>query len=218
MAICTVNLFEQGRIENPIVFYVPNNESAIDPFGLVNQRYREKTYYATSKVFSGSSITISDFFKQNGIMNIKYPFGAFAERVLVKKIWGSVFLLRENAEFEDSTPKTRYVRSGKSYFDKVYARNVIVPNAHLRTPVQIIAIDGKFSGELKDIIINIKSNKIYPTLKRDNLSDEDIENVSYSVARALMVRQIKEHNNLMEALDTILTQFFEQKNIFIKET
>lgn len=218
VAICTVNLFEQGRIENPIVFYVPYNENAIDPFGLVNQRYREKTYYATSKVFSGSSITISNFFNQNGIMNIKYPFGAFAERVLVKKIWGSVFLLRENAEFEDSTPKTRYVRSGKSYFDKVYARNVIVPKAHLRAPIQIIAIDGKFSGELKDIIINIKSNKIYPTLKRDNLSNEDIENVSYSVARALMVRQIKEHSNLREALDTILTQFFEQKNIFIKET
>lgn len=215
--ICTVNLFELGRIENPIVFYVPQNDNAIDPFGLVNQRYREKTYYTTSKVFSGSPITINDFFSQNNISNIKYPFGAFAERVLVKKIFGSVFLLRENAEFEDSTPKTRYVRSGKSYFDKIYARNVIVPKAHLRAPVRIVAIDGNFSGELKDIIINIKSNKIYPTLKRDNLSDEDIENVSYSVARALMARQIKEHSNLNNVLDTILNQFFDQKNIFIKE-
>lgn len=215
--ICTINLFEQGKIESPIVFYIPYSENTIDPFGLVNQRYREKTYYTTSKAFTGSSITINDFFTQNNIFNIKYPFGAFAERVLVKKIWGSVFLLRENAEFEDSTPKTRYVRSGKSYFDKVYARNVIVPKAHLRAPVRIIAIDGNFSGELKDIIINIKSNKIYPTLKRDNLSEEDIENVSYSVARALMVRQIKEHNNLKSALDSILKQFFKQKNIFIKE-
>lgn len=217
VAICTINLFEQGKKENPIVFYVPHNESAIDPFGLVNQRYREKTYYATSKVFSGAPITISDFFSENGILNIKYPFGAFAERVKVKKVLGSVFLLRENAEFEDSTPKTRYVRSGKSYFDKVYARNVIVPKAHLRAPIRIIAIDGNFSGELKDIIVNIKSNKIYPTLKRDNLSDEDIENVSYSVARALMVRQIKEYDNLKNALDYIIEQFFDKKNIFIKE-
>lgn len=214
--ICTINFFEQGRIEAPIVFYVPS-ESSADPFGLVNQKYREKTYYATSKAFSCATITISDFFRKNGISNIKYPFGAFAERVLVKKVFGSVFLLRENAEFEDSTPKTRYVKSGKSYFDKVYARNVVVPKAHLRVPVQIIAIDGAFSGKLQDIIINIKSNKIYPTLKRDNLSDKDINNVSYSVARALMIRQINEHDKLKGVLEHILSEFFKEKNIFIKE-
>lgn len=149
--------------------------------------------------------------------HVKYPFGAFVERVLVKKILGSVFLLRQNAEFEDSTPKTRHIRSGKTYFDKIYARNVIIPKAHLRAPFLIVAIDGKFSGELKDIIINIKSNKIYPNLKRDNLSGEDIENVSYSIACALMARQIMEYDSLKNAFDSILNNFFEQKNIFVKE-
>lgn len=217
VSICTINLFGHEKKEKPIVLYVPNSTNIIDPFGLVNQRYREKTYYASSKVFSGSTITMSEFLLENSILDVKYPFGAFAERVLVKKISGSVFLLRENTEFEDSTPRTMYVKSGKSYFDKIYARNVIVPNAHLRAPVLIMAIDGKFSGELKDIIINIKSNKIYPTLKRDNLSDEDIKNVSYSVARALMARQIKQNSHLNNVLDSILNKFFENKNIFIKE-
>lgn len=217
ISICTVNLFGQGNAENPIVFYVPLDESSIDPFGLINQNYREKTYYATSKVFSGSPITINDFFVDNDISNIAYPFGAFVERVLVKKIFGSVLLFREHAEFEDSTPRTRFVRSGKSYFDKVYARNVRIPNAHLLAPILLIAIDGDFSGELQDIIVNIKSNKIYPTLRRDNLSDKDIQSVSYAVARALMGRQVKKHDNLKNATNSILSEFFSQENIFSKE-
>lgn len=217
ISICTINLFDQEKEENPIVLYVPLSETSIDPFGLINQKYREKTYYATSKVFNGSPITISDFFIKMNIPVLEFPFGAFAERVLVKKISGSVLLLRKHAEFEDSTPRTRYVRSGKSYFDKVYARNVIIPNAHLRAPVLLMAIDGDFSGELQDIIINIKSNKIYPTLKRDNLSDEDILNVSYAVARALMERQLARHKNLKDVSDSILLEFFKQNNIFSKE-
>lgn len=86
VTICTISLFEQEKAENPIVLYVPHDENAIDPFGLVTQRYREKTYYATSKVFSGASITINDFFSQNDMSHVKYPFGAFVERVLVKLI------------------------------------------------------------------------------------------------------------------------------------
>ena len=215
--ICTISFYEQEIKENPIILFVPIANVSVSPFGLINQRYREKTYYSTSKVCNGSTDSINEFFLKNGITNIRYPFGAYAERVSVKIISGSVFLIRENAGFEDSTPKTRYVRSGKSYFDKVYARNVVIPKAHLKAPVQIIAINGSFSGELKDIIINIKSNKIYPTLKRDDLSDEDIQNVSYAVSRALMVRQIKEHPGLIDVMESIVAQFFKEKNIFIQE-
>lgn len=218
ISICTIKKFGHNSDSvKPIVLYVPNvktDSSTVDPFGLVNSKYREKTYYETSKIFNGAPITIKEFCDSIGFSIEKYPIGAFAERVLIKQKLGSVLLLREGSEFEDSTPRTAYVRSGKEYYDKIYARNVIVPNAHLRAPFMLIGIDGDFTGELQDIIVNIKSNKIYPTLKRDNLSPEDIENVSYAVARALMHRQIRNHKKLAEAIDIIISEFFKKQNIF----
>jgi len=217
ITICTIKKFEDSASATcPIVLYVQSNENSIDPFGLVNSKYREKTYYETSKAFNGAPITIKEFCESIGF-NITYPIGAFAERVLVRKRFNSTLLLREHTEFEDSAPRTQYVRSGKSYYDKIYARNVFVPNAHLKAPYLLVAIDGSFSGELQDLIVNIKSNKIYPNLKRDNLSEADIENVSYAVARALMHRQVRNHPNLSCAIDTIVNEFFNKKNIFSKE-
>ena len=218
IAICTIKKFEnlESNVICPIVLYVPNNEKNIDPFGLVNSKYREKTYYETSKVFNGAPITIKEFCESIGF-NIKYPVGAFSERVLVKKIFNSTLLLREHTEFEDIAPRTQYVRSGKCYYDKIYARNVIIPNAHLRAPYLLVAIDGNFSGELQDLIVNIKSNKIFPNLKRDNLSTTDIENVSYAVARALMYRQIRNYPTLSCVIDSIVNEFYNMKNIFTKE-
>jgi len=218
ITICTIKKFEDMASETfPIVLYVPDNGNGIDPFGLVNSKYREKTYYETSKVFSGAPITIKEFCDGIGF-NLTYPVGAFAERVLVRRKFNSTLLLREHSEFEDSAPKTQYVRSGKSYYDKIYARNVIVPNAHLKAPYLLVAIDGSFSGELQDLIVNIKSNKIYPNLKRDNLSSADIENISYAVARALMYRQVRSHPSLSCAMDAIINEFFNKKNIFSKES
>lgn len=215
--LCTISLYDQRKSEIPIVLCYPNSSYTLSPFGLINQRYREKTYYKTSIICREANTTIDEFFAQNKIGNVQYPFGAFVEKISIKIIAESVFLLRKNADFENSSPKTRYVKSGKTFFDKVYARNVFIPKAHLKAPVQIIAIDGVFSGEIKDIIINIKSNKIYPTLKRDNLSAEDIEKVSYAVSRALMIRQIKQHPSLIGIMDSIVKQFFGENNIFIEE-
>lgn len=89
--ICTVNFFEQGSTEKPIVFYIPNDKSAIDPFGLINQRYREKTYYASSKVFNGSLITIDDFFRSKLYNKYKISIWCICRTCIGKKNIGGCF-------------------------------------------------------------------------------------------------------------------------------
>lgn len=212
-SICTIFLPQH----EPIVLYVPPIEhngtvENDDPFGLVNSSQREKTYYGNSKIFNNAKMTIREFCEKHDIPIIKYPCIGYVEKVFVKKLYDTVLIFKKNSELEGFANNSNYIHSGKSYLDKIYARNVLIPNAHLILPYNLIAVNGRFYGNLLDLVININSSKIYPTLKRDNLDKNDIDRVSYAIGRALMLHSKNSENELV--VNRIIEELFGKSNSF----
>lgn len=210
ISYCTI----RPQNKDPFMIFVSNKS---DPFSLYSSSYREKSYYRSSAIYNGCSLTIDEFCKANDF-NLTYPYGAFIEKGKILRIGSTTFLLKEKAEFEDSRPKTEHARSGKSYYDCVYARNVLISEAHLNISNLLVAIDGAFIGEIEIVVVNVKSEKVLPTLKRDNLRKLDMENISYSVGKSLLCCLRDEYfKNSGQSINNLVTMLYGQDNIFIKE-
>lgn len=210
ISYCTI----RPQNKNPIMLFVLGKN---DPFGLFGSSYREKTYYQSSAVFDGSSLTINDFCRANDL-HLSYPYGAFIERGKIIRIENTTFLLKENSEFEDSRPKTEHARSGKSYYDYVYARNVLIGEAHLNIRGLLVSINDTFISEIECVVVNVKSERVLPTLKRDNLIKLDMDNISYSIGKALIYSlRDKYFTILQQSIDKLAMVLYGQNNIFMKE-
>ncbi len=95
---------------------------------------------------------------------------------------------------------------GKYSFERtdfLYIKNVLISSAHLKIPFLAEGI------ELKGLIINVVSKKIIPNVSRNNISDAQLQALSYAVGKAIHMWICKEGD--LEAEEKTLMQAFINK-------
>ena len=191
VTICTVTDFDSKKLT---LFYVPNKFD-MDPFQLGIDDYRQRVFYkgdffvldyTTDKLMEDTHI--------NPIVVDKNYFIAIIEKMHFKDICGKTLLYKKNAFFEKNDLLSA-IKSGRVYADKVYLRNVLIPNAHLRPPVTILGYDGVFANDVEGIYINLLNKNVEPTIKRDALETSSLEKASKMISE-LLVRK----SNLFDSL------------------
>ena len=84
--------------------------------------------------------------------------------------------------------------------DLLYIKNVLISSAHIKIPFLAEGI------ELKGLVVNVVSKKIIPNVSRNNISDAQLQALSYAVGKAIHMWICKEGN--LEAEEKSLMQAF----------
>ena len=182
VTICTVTDFDAKKLT---LFYVPNKFDT-DAFQLGIDDYRQRVFYVGDSFVSDyTTDKLIEDTHINPIVVDKNYFIAIIEKMHFKNICGNTLLYKKNAYFEKNDLLSA-IKSGRVYADKVYLRNVLIPNSHLRPPVTILGYGGVFANDVEGISINLLNKNVEPTIKRDELEASSLEMASKMISELLV--------------------------------
>ena len=80
-------------------------------------------------------------------------------------------------------------------------------------------INGTFIRETESVVLNVKSEKVIPTLKRDNLLQKDLDFISFAIGKSLMLMIKDEFSKTMEdSINKLINNLYSNSNnLFLKE-
>ena len=98
--------------------------------------------------------------------------------------------------------------------DHLYIKNVLISNAQIKIPFLAEGI------ELKGLAINAMGKHLVPNVSRNNINDEQHEQLSYAIGKALHM-WIYEHGEFApdekELLRIFIQKCYSKANIYLKE-
>jgi len=98
--------------------------------------------------------------------------------------------------------------------DLLYIKNVLISSAHIKIPFLAEGI------ELKGLVVNVVSKKIIPNVSRNNISDAQLQVLSYAVGKAIHMWICKEGNLGAEEkslMQTFINKCYADKSEYLKD-
>ena len=97
--------------------------------------------------------------------------------------------------------------------DSLYIKNVLISSAHIKIPFLAEGID------LKGLVINVVGKKIVPNVSRNNISESQLQALSYAIGRAIHL-WIYDEGGLQledkELMQAFLEKCYPNKNEYLK--
>ena len=187
------------------MLYVPTKYFS-DPFELGVTNYRQRVFYDEQAIIE--SYTLRQFIEDTKIQPLiqdKNYCIAIIEKMRFKRLATNTILYKRDAYFEESAPLSA-TKSGREYLDKLYIRNVLVPESHLCLPIFLVGYDNHFANEIKNIFINVLSRNVVPNIKRDDLDADNLKTTSRMVAELLI-----DYTEIQEEEKNIIKKLMEEQ-------
>ena len=200
--VCTITDWNTNSL---ILLYVPTKYFS-DPFELGVTNYRQRVFYDEQAIIE--SYTLRQFIEDTKIQPLiqdKNYCIAIIEKMRFKRLATNTILYKRDAYFEESAPLSA-IKSGREYLDKLYIRNVLVPESHLCLPIFLVGYNNHFANEIKNIFINVLSRNVVPNIKRDDLDADNLKTTSRMVAELLI-----DYTEIQEEEKNIIKKLMEEQ-------
>ena len=171
----------------------------------------------TEKVFGG--ITIFDFYQMMGwnFPDMKQPIMGFVGEFYVASVDGNVAFYQRDIGVARREPHHSITLNGNQCQDRVYVRNVCIPNFHVELPRMLVMLNGRMVPEIKEMVMNIEKEGVFPNIDRNDMPFSLKKEISEAVGVAVF-RWLKEEFDADVTFDRIIENTFElTKNRFLKE-
>lgn len=171
----------------------------------------------TEKIFGG--ITIFDFYQMMGwkFPDMKQPIMGFVGEFYVASVDGNVAFYQKDIGVARREPHHSITLNGNQCQDRVYVRNVCIPNFHVELPRMLVMLNGKMVPEIKEMVLNIEKEGVFPNIDRNDMPLTLKKEISEAVGVAVF-RWLKEELEADVTFDRIIENTFELiKNRFLKE-
>jgi len=171
----------------------------------------------TEKVFGG--ITIFDFYQMMGwnFPDMKQPIMGFVGEFYVASVDGNIAFYQRDIGVARREPHHSITLNGNQCQDRVYVRNVCIPNFHVELPRMLVMLNGRMVPEIKEMVMNIEKEGVFPNIDRNDMPFSLKKEISEAVGVAVF-RWLKEEFDADVTFDRIIENTFElTKNRFLKE-
>lgn len=182
-------------------------EDFIKRAGDINPR---KNYSPNSEVSDSIPINIEEFCKDNELSNAKYCEYGFLDFVTDGNI-GALCDMDIICARVKNKMRLNDACGEPPRDDMMFLRNVFLPSLHICLPIL------NFRYKFDWLFANISTDKVYPTVMRNTLTDDRIKELSYAIGYGITRVRIEKGREIMEN-QLIMENFYSQldENIFIK--
>ena len=170
-----------------LLLYIPNSD---DTFSIGHAVHKQIVLYKHSFIVDDYSLdNLIEDLKINPIMEDKKSCVCTVDKYLFKRVYEKLFILKEKCHIEETVPLAA-IKSGVTYRDKIYIRNVLIKDSHLNLPYFVVGFDGKFTKSLDELWVNILHPGIIPNLKRDKLVEKSYLKSCEVIAQMIFKNQL----------------------------
>ena len=161
----------------------------------------------TERVFG--SITIFDFYRLLGweFPSMQQPIMGYVGEFFVASVDSNIAFYQKDIGVARREPSHSITLNGNQCQDRIYVRNVCIPDFHMELPRMLVMLNGKMVPEIKEIVMNIEKEGVFPNIDRNDMPIPLKKEISEAVGIAIF-RWLKQEFEADVSFDKIIENTF----------
>lgn len=138
---------------------------------------------------------------------MQQPIMGYVGEFFVASVDSNIAFYQKDIGVARREPSHSITLNGNQCQDRIYVRNVCIPDFHMELPRMLVMLNGKMVPEIKEIVMNIEKEGVFPNIDRNDMPIPLKKEISEAVGIAIF-RWLKQEFEADVSFDKIIENTF----------